>query len=429
MIDRAGLEYKVQAVDLGRRIIQGYAAAHGNEDREGDIIDHGASVKALSRISNPGQVEVYIGHPAVRSPTALPVGVPLTIKADDHGIYTETEIFDGPVGDNLLHVARGLMRHGKALGLSIGYRVRPGGSKIERGPNGLRRRITDYDLHEYSFAGEGIVANPRALAVGVKAQGGGMQYRIRQDGDEYVVEEADSGEEESRHPTRAAAEAAMRRLMREGDEPETPGNMGKTADADADDEVKSVWTAAAINDLPDSAFLYVEPGGQKDGEGKTVPRSKRHFPVRDASGKLDAAHVRNAIARIPQSDAPGLDKAALQGRARRMLANLEGGSKMIDADAPEWQEGAVPRLYDLGARLQALAETVADEQKAMRFLGQEVQDGRVIRPAQCKALRALLTEVTTAVEEAELINGGQYGDGRAAYWRHAFDALDLELVS
>ncbi len=54
-------------------------------------------------------------------------------------------------------------------------------------------------------------------------------------------------------------------------------------------------TASRINDLPDSAFAYIEPGGKKDDQGKTVPRSLRHFPIHDA------AHVRNALARAPQS--------------------------------------------------------------------------------------------------------------------------------
>jgi phage head maturation protease len=60
-------------------------------------------------------------------------------------------------------------------------------------------------------------------------------------------------------------------------------------------------SSAAINDLPDSAFAHIEPGGTKDDQGKTVPRSKRHFPIHDA------AHVRNALARAPQS--PFGDKA------------------------------------------------------------------------------------------------------------------------
>lgn len=60
-------------------------------------------------------------------------------------------------------------------------------------------------------------------------------------------------------------------------------------------ESRAAMTAASVNDLPDSAFAYIEPGGSKDASGKTTPRSLRHFPIHDA------AHVRNALARAPQS--------------------------------------------------------------------------------------------------------------------------------
>jgi len=96
---------------------------------------------------------------------------------------------------------------------------------------------------------------------------------------------------------------------------------------------KAVWTTAYVNDLPDSAFLYVEPGGKKDADGRTVPRSLRHFPVKDAGGKVDLPHLRNAIARIPQSKIPAGKKSALQARARRMLEAARAKvSKGIDPD-------------------------------------------------------------------------------------------------
>lgn len=81
----------------------------------------------------------------------------------------------------------------------------------------------------------------------------------------------------------------------------------------------AVWSTARINRFPDSSFLWIGPGGKKDEEGKTVPRTLRKFPVRDENGKLDLPHLRNAIARIPQSDIPAADKKRLQARARRML--------------------------------------------------------------------------------------------------------------
>lgn len=67
------------------------------------------------------------------------------------------------------------------------------------------------------------------------------------------------------------------------------------------------WTTSYINDLPDSCFAYIESGGEKDSDGKTTPRNLRHFPYKDASGKVDLPHLRNALARAPQS--PFGDKA------------------------------------------------------------------------------------------------------------------------
>jgi Caudovirus prohead serine protease len=54
-------------------------------------------------------------------------------------------------------------------------------------------------------------------------------------------------------------------------------------------------STAGQNNLPDSDFAYIEPGGTKDSSGKTTPRSLRHFCI------VDAAHVRNALARASQS--------------------------------------------------------------------------------------------------------------------------------
>jgi hypothetical protein len=90
-----------------------------------------------------------------------------------------------------------------------------------------------------------------------------------------------------------------------------------------DDAFAAVWTTAYMNNLPDSAFLYVEPG-EKDKEGKTVPRSKRHFPYKDASGKVDLPHLRNALARIPQSNVSAEAKAKAIARARKLLGSAGG---------------------------------------------------------------------------------------------------------
>lgn len=94
----------------------------------------------------------------------------------------------------------------------------------------------------------------------------------------------------------------------------------------------AVWTTKYKNDLPDSAFMHISPGGKKDADGKTVPRSLRHFPYKDANGKIDIIHLRNAIARIPQAFIPTALKKKLQNKARLLLKRLNKGKGDIGRD-------------------------------------------------------------------------------------------------
>ena len=87
---------------------------------------------------------------------------------------------------------------------------------------------------------------------------------------------------------------------------------------------RDVWTTAYVNDLPDSSFLYIGPGGSKDSEGKTTPRSLRYFPVKDANGKPDAAHINNAMARVNQLDVPASTRAKLMNQLKDMAAAHPG---------------------------------------------------------------------------------------------------------
>ena len=87
-------------------------------------------------------------------------------------------------------------------------------------------------------------------------------------------------------------------------------------------EQKAKWSTAFINDLPDGSFLHILPGGKKDGEGKTKPRSLRMFPYRGSGGKVDLPHLRNALSRIPQSNRiSSATKKKLTGKAQRLLGN------------------------------------------------------------------------------------------------------------
>lgn len=144
-----------------------------------------------------------------------------------------------------------------------------------------------------------------------------MPYTIvEQNGEFCVHKEDENGRPAERiacHASREQAEAQMAALY--ANEPEAS---------------KAVWTTAYINDLPDSCFLYIEDGGEKDEEGKTTPRSLRHFPYRNAQGEIDLPHLRNALARIPQSNLPQAVKDRLMAKARRILEEATERAVSLD---------------------------------------------------------------------------------------------------
>jgi hypothetical protein len=70
------------------------------------------------------------------------------------------------------------------------------------------------------------------------------------------------------------------------------------------------------NELPDSAFACIESGGKKDDEGKTTPRSLRHYPHHHADGSLDESLLRNALSRIGDKNNIQCGKSHLMSHAR-----------------------------------------------------------------------------------------------------------------
>ena len=104
-----------------------------------------------------------------------------------------------------------------------------------------------------------------------------------------------------------------------------------------DKERKAYWKKKAKgakmsskqkNDLPDSDFAYIQPGGKKDASGKTVPRSLRHLPI------PDAAHVRNALARLDQTDISSEAKKAalrkIKTAAKKFGIKVSASTNAID---------------------------------------------------------------------------------------------------
>ncbi len=83
------------------------------------------------------------------------------------------------------------------------------------------------------------------------------------------------------------------------------------------------WSTKYKNQLPDSAFFYVAPGGRKERTTRgtfTIPKSKRKLPYKSLSGRVDRGHLLAAIGRAGQkkTQIPAAEKKRIQGRAQRM---------------------------------------------------------------------------------------------------------------
>src|SRR3990167_4033317 len=89
------------------------------------------------------------------------------------------------------------------------------------------------------------------------------------------------------------------------------------------------WSSSYIKGLPDSSFAFIESGGE------------RHLPYKDATGKVDLSHLRNAIARSAQIKLkngqmiPEQAAQKIQSRLQRVLASHEAKDQMDMEDMDE----------------------------------------------------------------------------------------------
>lgn len=165
-------------------------------------------------------------------------------------------------------------------------------------------------------------------------------------------------------------------------------SMIKEVETMAEKEEFAEWTTKYVNDLPDSAFAYIKPDGEKDEEGKTVPRALRYLPYKDAAGKVDLPHLRNALARLPQTKLSPEEK-------RKVLAVLRKAAE--EAGVGEYAE-------ELQATIKEVEIEMANEQfiETLRAELDLSSDGDVleaIKQLKAKHQAFLAKEQETHAEE------------------------------
>jgi len=110
--------------------------------------------------------------------------------------------------------------------------------------------------------------------------------------------------------------------------------------------LEAEWTAAYINELPNSSFAVIEPAYL---DGKTEDKRCRHLPFKDKDGTVDLPHLRNALARMNQIEpvTDSISAADLRVKAQNVLVAAAKDAGVGDSEVLE-------KIEDLQGKYEAL---------------------------------------------------------------------------
>lgn len=128
--------------DAGDGSFKGYASVFNGVDSYGDMIMPGAYAQTIKNRARP--VSMFFNHIARRQDMPSKIGVWDSFEEDSKGLLVSGRLTKGhPTADAVL----ASMKSGAISGLSIGYRVAPGGSEKD----GKIRKLSRIDLVEVSI--------------------------------------------------------------------------------------------------------------------------------------------------------------------------------------------------------------------------------------------------------------------------------------
>ncbi|MEM3628518.1 MAG: hypothetical protein QXE06_04020 [Candidatus Bathyarchaeia archaeon] len=170
-----------------------------------------------------------------------------------------------------------------------------------------------------------------------------------------------------------------------------------------------VWTRKYINDLPDSAFAIILPGGEKDEEGKTTPRSLRKFPHHRPDGSIDLPHLRNANARLPQSSlTPEQKEQAMRHLAAHkkklgigMAAEEAKLAEQTQASEVEFEAAPEPTMDELIASIEDVVEQINDAIEALEGRIQKLEQSLQPQTGSQTGKAETITEQLTVKQQAK----------------------------
>lgn len=141
---------EIKAAGDGTWEVAGYVSTFGNVDRTGDVILADAFDRSLS---DGRRIKFLYAHDQSQV-----LGVPLALKADDHGLFGRFKISRTRLGEDV-HT---LLKDGALDSFSIGFFI----EDLDFDPESGTRILKEIDLLEASVVA--VPANPEALVTSVK---------------------------------------------------------------------------------------------------------------------------------------------------------------------------------------------------------------------------------------------------------------------
>lgn len=148
------LTFDLEEFDEEQGIFSGYAAVFGNIDNGGDIIEPGAFTKTIAE--NSDRVKIL----ALHNDYDLPIGKPIELREDAHGLYIKGKVSDTATGRDI----KTLLRDRVLNEMSIGYDPVTFDYDADTGVRHLR----EVKLWEVSIVTWAM--NPEAVVTGYKAK-------------------------------------------------------------------------------------------------------------------------------------------------------------------------------------------------------------------------------------------------------------------
>lgn len=176
------------------------------------------------------------------------------------------------------------------------------------------------------------------------------------------------------------------------------------------------WGKAYVDNLPDSNFLYIERGGEKDSEGRTYPREKRLFPVIDDKGLYDKSKLEEALVEAGKANVPTSVLRTVKRTVTTLLGKIDAGASLewiseeygsaalenmfMEEDTVELEQ-LKQQLADLQAKLDAANASLQEKEQARASLETE----KTAMETELAELRTFKKEIDDEVAKAEKLEG------------------------